>query len=373
MLTVISIAVGVCSVVIISTVGEIGKSTVKKEFENMGMNGIVISKGGTTALSNKEYEVIKEDKNIGIASPLLYTPCITRSKDTELSAFGWGIGSGGKQAITLEVLHGRLFSQSDISSERKICMVDEVYAKKVFGRTNIIGKNIDIKIDGRTERLKCVGVVSSNESFVKGIINDFAPYFVYLPYTVLQNIMSTDKLDSIIVSFKNDVNTEFQTKTLMTKLSKKLGVPNSYKVDNLLEQKNKFSRILDLVGLVLSAIAAISLVVSGLGVMTVMFTGVSEKKREIGIKKAIGAKSIHILAEFILEAVFLSCFGTAIGLAAAFVLIIPATLFLLNGIYVAYHYILIIIPFMILFGVVFGVIPAIKAAKNQPSECLRSY
>ena len=165
--------------------------------------------------------------------------------------------------------------------------------------------------------------------------------------------------------------------SLTDKIERKLSIINgtdkgSYTITNLAQQKESLTKILSIVTAILSAVGAVSLIVAGLSIMTVMLVSVGERKREIGIKKSIGAGRFVIVREFLSEALMLSAAGCILGIAIAYTLVFAAAKLINVTIMIDTLTIAVTCMFSIASGVVFGVYPALKAARLRPAETLRA-
>ena len=207
---------------------------------------------------------------------------------------------------------------------------------------------------------------------MQNMLGEYVPSFLYLPYTTMQSASGQDHFDRIAVRAAEGEDPDRVGEEIITQLCQTSGRSESMcTVENMAKQKEGLNRIMDLVTLVLSAIAAISLVVAGLGIMTMMLTSVNERTKEIGIKKSIGASEGIILLEFLIEAFTLSLVGSIIGAGVGLGIVLICCA--IGGIPMAINWTLTwaVIGFTVLLGVLFGVYPAAIAAKLRPVDALR--
>lgn len=374
-LTVTGIGIGVLSVILISIIGEVGKVTINTELNSMGISGLCVrsTASGDTAniLSLPELDVVQANENVSEATPLItdYTTIVARG--LQAHAVLWGVDSNAANIVSMNLLHGRLINKNDVNAKTKVCIVDESYAEMVYKRSNIVGKTVNVLVEGVYQPFEVVGVVTSGGNLLQGLMGDIVPCFLYAPFTTLSQLSHQEKFAQIVAKLHPTADEATAAASIVQDLNAELGRNNVVKVENLNQQKDKLNGILNLVTLILSAIGGISLLVAGLSIMTVMLVTVHERTREIGIKKSIGANRRTILFEFLTEALLLSVIGSIMGTIAGVLLggigcAIMGVPLVVNGGTVVFC-----ILFSMVIGVVFGVYPAMKAAQLKPVEALR--
>lgn len=373
-LTIMGIGIGVLSVVIISMIGDMGKRTINQELNSMGVSGIFIqasNANGNVDFSPKDLNRVQENTYVEAASPLMtrYTNIAVRSKKTQCVV--WGIDSNAKDIISMQLKYGRLINKSDINENAKVCIVDEAFAKNNYKRSNIVGKTIEIYIDGRPQEFEIIGVVSTGGNIMQGLMGNVVPTFLYVPYTTVTTYSHSIGISQIVAKLHEDSDEVAASNSIVHDLMKSAKDYQSIKVESINAQKDKLNGVLDLVTFILTAIGSISLIVSGLSIMTVMLVTVNERTREIGIKKSIGAKKSTILFEFLVEALLLSLVGSIIGTALGITVGVVGALVLGIPVYINVKMILFCIGFCMFIGVCFGVYPASKAANLKPVDALR--
>ncbi len=373
-LTVTGVAIGVTSVLIISSIGDIGKHTVNQELESVGMGGLSI--GTDKAITSKMLDeealaYLKAEPSVSDAMPILlqYTAATIRQESS--SCLAWGVDGSAGRVLSLNVKHGRLLNRSDLSGFRNVCVVDESLAEKIYGRSNIVGKSVSMVIGSSYEDFEIVGVVETGGNILQSMMGEYVPTFLYMPYSTMQQLTGRTNLDQIAVKLKSDVDPDTAAKEITALLETKMKIPNGIHIENLNSHKDQLNNILNIITLILSVIGGISLVVAGLSIMTVMLVSVHERTREIGIKKSIGAGKKEILLEFLAESLFISLIGSLIGVSIGTAVIALGCLILGLEILLNLRLILFCIVFAITVGVLFGVYPAIKAAKMKPVDALR--
>ena len=297
--TLLSISIGMMLVVIVSTVGEIGSGLVEEEIQSLGVGSVTITANKTVAdvpLTEEKLNTLREQPTVESASPIVMAYTQIELKGVVEQCAVWGIDSGSTQIVELDLLHGRLLEPDDLSEKRSVCVIDRSLAEKIYQRTNIVGKKIQIMLNGSYQEFEIVGVAESGGSLVQTMLDSYAPGFVYIPYNVLQENSGKSGYDRIAVTLSDPEAADQEGEKLADALARQYGEQaDSYTVENMFAQKQKMENIGEIVKLSLVAISAVSLMVSGLGVMTVMSASVTERTHEIGIKKAVGAKNAAIL------------------------------------------------------------------------------
>lgn len=368
----LSIAIGVFSVLIISVISDNGVNLINSELDSLGIGGVSISKNAYSSfdmLSNDDLNNIKKQTFVESATPVIMANGYLKNDDS--STLICGIDENAKSVISVETIKGEKIKYSDIISKNMLCQIDSKTAKTLFGDKNPLGKRIDVFLCGETNTFTVVGIVKESSSILQSSIGELLPNIIYVPFTTLQKIMGTSSINQIAVNFSGDLSNEVCIEKIKSVVEDKKISSSALRVEDLNKQRGTLNNLLNIITVVLKLIGGISLVVSGIGIMTIMLVTVNEKTKEIGIKKAIGARKSNIVFEFIFESAFISAIGGLVGIGLMFIAVIIAKMLFSLTIAVNFKMVLLTFLISILCGVIFGVYPAIKASNLKPIEALR--
>lgn len=373
MLTMVGICIGAMSVVIISTISATGTNEVNSQLINMGIDSVMVQVNKNVddvVLSDEDIDEIKNISGVKDAMPLMSSITQSYLLNYTVDCVAWGIDKSADELISLKAKYGRLITNHDILSNSKVAVIDENIALQSYGRGNVVGKKVRIFLGGTFHEYEIVGVAESGITNLQSILSNIVPSFVYIPYSTMQVDTGRKNFDQIAVKLKPSEDNEQIISTVESHLNNIYNKENAISAYNLLQQKGQLESIMDMITIVLSSIAGISLVVSGLSVMTAMLASVSERRREIGIKKSIGAKNSDIYKEFISESLILSLTGSAVGITFSILFLkLLAFLFRISIVF-DWQIIMILIVSSAVIGIIFGAYPARKAAKMEPVKAL---
>lgn len=371
LLTIAGIAVGVFSVTLISTIGAVGTEQVSSTLITMGVDTLLVqaaSNSVSVTLTDEDVSEVRKIDGVTDVMPLMASITEAKMINRRVDCYVWGVDKSADKLISLHAKHGRLITNSDSAALSKVCVIDEQFAEEVYGRSNVVGKKLRMFLGGKYHEFTIIGVAQSGLSSLQGMLSNIMPSFMYIPITTMQHLCGRTTYDKIAVKVSGD---DFSPKTVTDALDLKNGHVDGYMCNNLLSQKSQLDDIMSIVTTTLSMTAGISLVVSGISVMTAMMMSVSERTREIGIKKAIGARKRDILGEFLAESVLLTLLGSAGGIVAGLAVSFAGCVIL--GVPFSVNVATLVISAVVtaLLGAVFGAYPAAKAAKLNPADALR--
>ncbi|MGI6084624.1 MAG: ABC transporter permease [Acetivibrionales bacterium] len=379
-LTMLGIIIGISSVISIVSLGQGGQNTITGEFEKIGVATIRINV--KTAEAEKSdfitYEDVKQLKDkinyIKYAAPVSYQPGVASTEKKSRTAMIYGSNSDVYYIDNVELLYGRFFNNIEFEEGRAVTVIDETAAKSFFGTSDVVGETINVGSSTSTRKVTIVGVLKSQFGMFEDMIDEDMPVIIYLPATYLDILYSKQsQISELFLMADSKENAEAAGILAKNMLMNRHGNRDRdvYKAERIMKQLDQINTVVGIFTAFIAAVAAISLLVGGVGVMNIMLVSVTERTREIGIRKAIGAKTSNIMFQFLTESVIISCIGGIIGL----ILGVSGAYFLgrLAGIspFISPQIIMISIGFSSAVGIFFGIYPAKKAAKLDPIEALR--
>ena len=272
-----------------------------------------------------------------------------------------------KQVRNLQVLAGRFFDVSDVSLRQKVALLTEKLAKRLYGSQNAaIGQTIKL----RGLQFTVIGTFKEKvESFGQSELNAET---VLIPITVQKYFIRVERIDPMYVQVRTPEEVEPVTLQVKQLLESRHRAGASYKVENLTGILNAAKSIAKILSLVLVLVSTIALVISGIGIMNIMLVTVTERTREIGIRMAVGASRREILIQFLTEATLISLAGGSVGIAVGVAVPLSVRLFADNiQIPISFWSVGIAFAVSSVVGLVFGMLPASRASKLNPTEALR--
>lgn len=385
LLTTLGIIIGISSVIAVVALGDGLKSSVAKEFESIGVKRIYVTMNwekdilDRDIITHKDYEALKRAFSKDIkASTVTYTQggkVIDENKGKkEIDVQLIGVNGEFPNIEPLDMKAGRFFMESDVSSYRTVAVIDQNLAKKLLGRESVIGERITVQLNNQSLSLVIVGTYAPKTSNINSAFGYVPPATVYVPISMLEKTVGLDDfvygMDINLQQDTEPMSTIDKMKAFLDRRHNNVGKDKymGYSAEKQLEFANKFTGILTLV---IGAIAAISLVVGGIGVMNIMLVSVTERTREIGIRKSLGARRQDILTQFLVEAVIISVLGGVIGTLLGVAFAYGLSMLIKIPPHVGAVTVLVAWLFSAGVGIFFGIYPANKASKLDPIEALR--
>ncbi|MEI6088890.1 MAG: ABC transporter permease [bacterium] len=386
-LTLLSISIGIFTIICIGTLVTSLNKTVTGELSSMGENTFTIQKmpavqmGGATWRKYMTRKPITYKQVTELKRRMQMTSTIGATASTQGITVEFGekktdpnvqlLGTDEQFIYTqkINIDKGRNFSKADIDFNQRVCVIGTDLANKLFNGINPLGKTIKVK----NQKYEIIGITESRGAIFGQSLDNYAviPITEFLKYyTDEWNQSLTIEIEAVSKQYLNYTVDE-AIGILRSLRNCKPWEDNSFEVitnEALTEQFASLTSFLTIFGLIIGIIA---LVAAGVGIMNIMLVSVKERTREIGVRKAVGAKPVQIMLQFIIEAVTLCCLGGFVGifLGIVFALIIGSLGNL--GFALPVGWILLSISFCFIMGITFGAYPAWKAAKLDPIEALR--
>ncbi len=281
------------------------------------------------------------------------------------------VDSGYENVQKVKMLYGRMINKSDVERRAKIVVLEQNAAIKLFGKENVVGQYIRVKIENDMEDLLITGVYKNEISPFLAMMQGQSMYEEsYVPYTMPYSSDYPHYALDIFISEKYSVSSALdEIGSLVAKLKNRQ--PENYYLYSAEAEQTSINAVLGGLSLAVAAIAAISLLVGGIGIMNIMLVSVTERTREIGIKKSLGARTKDVLFQFLIESATLSAIGGIVGTACGIGLVTLGSLFIPIPVVINPASIMIAVVFSMIIGVFFGYYPAKKAAKSDPIDALR--
>lgn len=342
-------------------------SEITETFEEMGIESINVSiqdRSATKEVKPEEMEQLAEEHSDIIAgqSPTVSMPAFIKNGSDTISTQATGVNEYYLGMKKYNITYGRELTYVDVERKQKVCVIGTYIAKEVFGG-DALGKSIQIT----GTPYEVVGILEEQDDSTENSSDNC----VYIPYTLASYTNRTSTVSSYVVYAVDQEKVEEAVLLLEALCDKDIGDSDYYTVTSMKSMADSVTDILDKMELMLIAIAAISLVVAGIGIMNIMLVSVTERTREIGIRKSLGAKQKDILSQFVIEAGMLSCLGGVIGIIVGSLLAILAGKLLGMDILPTSTSIVVSFTVSAMIGVFFGYMPAKKAAKLNPIDALR--
>jgi len=373
----LGIIIGVSAVILLVSIGQGLQTYITKQFESLGANVVMVmpgkfGDGGGLQTSAHGMMVSKlslndVDKISRLGSPVgLVAASLESTANVSYAGKSKYVNIGGFSASYLKMMNlsaatGVMYTDADDRASKNVVDLGQSLATKLFGSMNPVGKSVTIG----AQKFRVIGVLNKFGASGFGVdINEFAA----IPLTTAQKLLGTKSIQSIGVQAKDKNSVPTVISMVKKELGKRLEEDEFSVIDsaNLIQTINQ---VLGALTLALGGIAAISLLVGGVGIMNIMLVSVTERTREIGLRKAVGAKPSDILYQFLIEAVVLSLGGGVIGVILGSLGALAMSSFIETT--VTWWSILLSFGVSAAVGIVFGVAPAARASKLNPIEALK--
>jgi len=369
-LTMLGIVIGVASVIILTGIGGGATKAITDSISEMGIGRITISmsrgRNSSRAIDIDDVKAYQEDHpdTISLMSPYLSSSVTAKNGTTNIMTTLDACDVDYEEINHLKLASGRFFSENDVTNRKKVCIIGTYEVWKLFGGVDPVGESI--KINGTI--FEIIGVYEQQADSTERSADDK----ITIPYTTAMRFLKTKNIQTFYLYATDETKVDRITTDIKSYITRKLGTDQGFSVSNMTSLLDTMEETTSTMTTMLAGIAGISLVVGGIGIMNIMTVSVSERTREIGIRKAIGARTTDILLQFLIESVVLSGMGGILGIFIGVGVGWIVTKLEITTYVTQYNMVVLSFVFSLFVGIFFGLNPAKKAAKLNPIDALRS-
>ncbi len=376
LLTMLGIVIGIASVIAVVAIGQGGRAAINRELEKTGSNLFVLY------VRSVGTETVSPHEKLTMQDALALKGSLSTIKEVVPSSIEYGQATAEQRKTQVVVVGttppfaalrnrnvdpGRFFDEEDLSAERRVAVIDEGLSGALFNGVDPIGKQVMVN----NTPLRVIGVIQKEQSTFAQF--DVGPQrsYIYLPASTWSAVFDSNRVDQLEASAVSKESVDAAIESSKALLNRRHGTSDKYEAFNVEQVVTAANKVARIITYIIGAVAAISLLVGGIGIMNIMLVSVTERTREIGIRKALGARHQDILLQFLLEAVVLSLIGGLVGMVIGIGGAFLASYLLQWPPLVSGFTVLIAVIFSATVGIFFGIYPANKAAKLDPIEALR--
>lgn len=371
-LTMLGIIIGVASLIVLVSIANGATSSVTDTISAMGNNllTVTIQDDKENPLRLSELSEFADGENISMTAPIAQTSVTAKSGYTSEDATVYGTTGAYYDIQGLELSAGRWLKKSDVDNNTYVVVLNAYAATQLIGRISCVGESISL--DGK--KYEIVGVLKEEENSLSSESNERLE--AYIPYTSLTRLADNVLyVTSFYAASADEESMDAAENILTQKMLDRFGDDeDAFSIVNQSAVMETMQSVTNTLAWMLGGIAAISLVVGGIGIMNIMLVSVTERTKEIGIRKAIGAGRGGIMAQFLIEALMVSMMGCLIGIGLSAVVLKIVGIFVSDMSFsISPQVVAVAVGFSAFIGVIFGIYPANKAAKKHPIDALRFF
>lgn len=390
LLTILGIVIGILAIVLVVALGQGAQKLILSEFESIGANAVIMRPGRqptnpsdltdtlfSESIKTRDVAALMRTQNVPNATdvyPAVVVPGAVSYKENiyRPTTFGWTAGAM-QEIFHIEPDKGRYFDNNEIRDKARVAVIGTKVQEKLFGDIDPIGQNIKIN----DTNLRVIGVFPP-----KGQVAVFnVDEVVLIPYSTGQQILGIDYFHEVFIRADSEANVDFVVQDVTATMREQHGITDPSKDDFFVVTQQSavksISTVTNVLTIFLVAIASIALVVGGIGIMNIMLVAVTERTKEIGLRKAVGATNKDILTQFLVESIVLTALGGILGTSLALVIAAITAFIIRTQFALDWQFqwpigaIILGVSVATAVGVGFGLYPARKAARMDPIEALR--
>ena len=372
-MAIVSVFISVLSINIVSIISMAGKAEIARELDGVGMNGMTVcayNSYNENITDINLYNILYNCNDISRLTPVLYDLSYVQfNTGTEKECMCWGISPMAEDIVNLVRIHGRMLNQTDMDTNNFVCLVDENVALAAYGRSNITGKDIFLSVGSGIYKFEVIGVVNKTSNVLNGMSGEIIPDFIYIPFTVMENLSHRKGLDQIIINVSDEnINEQSIEKYIRTNATLNSGT--RLEINNLSRQRETINNIVDIAFMALFAVSCVAVIVCSISVATSVNTAVSQAKHDIGIKISLGASKTDIMLEFLFYSLIACVTGILSGTFAGTLAL--AAVNIINKSAYTFDYRLLSrgLSATIFLAVIFSIYPSYQAASLTPVKAL---
>jgi len=384
-LTTLGIIIGIASVITITSIGSGMSKSMEDSFSKLGVGKLTISLSSSARslssykLTMEDLDVLRQSENVKYITPTYngrsnFTIKLLNPAEKKNASIT-GVTADNYYIDEPTLLYGRYIAEADVMSENKVAVITDTTAEKVFGycNNNVVGQKISVKTGLGTKKYTVIGIIENPNAEQETTYSAEFPESIVMPITTLMSLYGEKYVSgyTVIVTEPDNIDEIGEELISLLEQAHNNAGKEAYYAQNAMSMMDTINETLNLVTTFIAFVAGISLLVGGIGVMNIMMVTVTERTREIGIRKSIGARNSDIRKLFLFEAIILTGLGGILGILFGFLggkvvgKIVDITP------YVSMSSVLGAFGISTVIGIVFGVSPANKAAKLDPIEALR--
>jgi len=380
-LTMLGIIIGISSVIMIISIGNGVKGQINDELNEMsgGLLYLMIDSNKNKMnleFNQDDFDAIEEKvEHVKGVSPAYQMNCVALGRKGNFDGYVMGGNDWMEFSTSEKIIKGRYFSEDECESARKVCVITEATARKLFGTTNVVGMDLELSMYNVSQTMTIVGIRADSASSLMNMMGQNDIVQVEMPITVMGSAYGfyVEGFTDFYIGADTPEHSKQVAADSIRLLEARHNVRGEgmFQLQSFQDEMSSINTVMDTITIFVVFVAAISLLVGGIGVMNIMLVSVTERTREIGIRKALGARTRSILTQFLAESAIITLLGGIIGIVLGTLGAYAVCSAIKFHADVRLSTILIATIFSSGVGIFFGIYPAKKAARLSPIEALR--